>query len=97
VRSATAPASSATVMTANMSWNEARANVGMWWPVAPVRVVAMLRRPEWANVPIRPLPPASGPKPSENPKDTQITEITARHATVSAIVLRTLLARSMPP
>jgi hypothetical protein len=45
VRSATAPASRATVMIANMSWNEPYAKAGMWWPLAPVTLLARLVRP----------------------------------------------------
>jgi hypothetical protein len=40
VRSATAPASSATVMMANMSWKDACANTGIRCPAGPVSDVA---------------------------------------------------------
>ncbi len=63
-RSASAPLISAGVITANISWNRAKAKTGM--PVfPPVSVAAsMPERPMWSRLPSSPAP-LSSPKARE--------------------------------
>ena len=95
-RSAIAPEISAPVMTQNSPWKTAKRIVGMpKVPSASGRTSDSSPR-YCTGLPISP-PPTSSPNASEYPTSVQATMTTPRAPTVIIIMLRTLLARTMPP
>ena len=91
-RSAIAPEISATVMIANISWNEENVSSGsvpLTWSSVPC-IPTLSRLPSSPD-------PMSEPKASEYPYRTQRMVTTPMETKLIIIMFRTLLARASPP
>ena len=96
-RSAIAPDTSAGVITANMSWNIENASSGILYTDPLMVVICFMASPmpTMSKPPKNPLPLM--PKATENPNNVHRT-LTMPIVTNDIIsMLRTLLARTMPP
>jgi len=97
LRSAKAPVIRAGVMAANISWNAANSTNGTVTAYTGDGSSPTPLKKAKSRLPIRPSPPTSGPKASENPTMTHTTLTRASPKKLCMIVERTFLRRTSPP